>query len=510
MGGSVSDVAGDVASLAEPERGTVVGAPRSDATLRWAAIVGLVLTLVGCGGVLVSVLTLPAEEAAALNSGVAQILLAVGMAGLATAGAVLTRQQPRSVIAWLMLTTALAWVASSASLSAALALLRADSPLAPTAGWITNWAWLPAQALSMITLLRFPTGRLPSPRWRFADWAVLAWAGTTLVVTALLPGPLGAEALAPLTNPWGVSALGDVADPLLSGLFLVLPFLVLATAASPVVRWRRAGTRERRALRWIAVAAAIVAVSGPLALVAEAGEVLEGLAFLLIPIAIGAAVLREQLWDLDLRRRYDRLRAAREDERERLRHELHDSLGPVLGSISMRAEAARNLLDSGDRARVNELLESIGATTERALDEVRRLIDDLGPAALRDQDLTFALTEQLGAYGTTFPVTLGVSPDPLPALEERAAATAYLVVVEAVRNAARHSGGTHAVVSLSVRGGGLQVAVQDDGRGLGAAPPGLGRAGMAKRVADEGGRLTMADAPGGGTRVTLRLPGALR
>jgi signal transduction histidine kinase len=490
--------------------GRVAWLPPVGPFLRGLATVALVLVLVGVATFLTAVVRLPDEHAQELNSSVAASLLMVGMAGLALAGSVLARQQPRSTIAWLMLATAVAWVAATLSVVVAWTLLDTGSQHAAATGWVTNWAWVPPHALSMVMLLRFPTGRLPGPRWRPVERVVLAWAAVTVATTALLPGPLGAEVLAPLTNPVGWQPLQGVADTALSALFTILPILVLGSAAAPVVRWRRAGTRERAALRWIAVAAVGVAVAAPLSVVSRSGEVVQGVAGLLLPVAIGAAVLREQLWDLDLRRRYDRLTLAREQERERLRRELHDSLGPVLGSISMRAEAARNLLDGGDTTRLDGLLASIGTATEGALGEVRRLIDDLGPAALQDHQLLPALRDHLAAYADSFPVVVHARPDPLPPLDERAAATAYLVVAEAVRNAARHSGGSGAEVSLRVRGDRIRVEVRDDGRGIGSTPAGVGRSGMAGRVAAEGGRLTVEDGPTLGTVVRFELPGALR
>lgn len=469
--------------------------PSADAGLRLLAAAALVCAVLAATAFLATAALLPPTVVEELNSSVAAVLRTVGMVGLALAGAVLARQQPRSTMAWLMLGAALAWLVSIVPFFVALWLLDRGSAVAQVAGWVTNWVWVVAYALSMVMLLRLPTGRLPGPRWRLAERAVLAWAAITGATTALLPGPLGAEVLAPLTNPLGVEALGPVADGLLSALFAVLPVLIVVSAASLVVRWRRAGTRERGALGWVALAAVAVGISAPLALASETGEILQGAAGLLLPVAIGGAVLREELWDLDLRRRYDRLRLTRDQERARLRRELHDSLGPVLGSISMRAEAARNLLATGDTQRVEALLDSIGTETEGALTEVRRLIDDLGPTAVHDHDLVPALTVQLAAYADHFPVTLEVRPDPLPQLEERVAATAYLVVGEGVRNAARHSGGTGARVMLQVTGDRLSGEVRDDGAGLQGAPAGVGRSGMATRIAEEGGTLTVQDGP---------------
>ena len=484
--------------------------PRPDALLRLLASSGLVLALVAAGAVLAVLATGPMARDERLNSPVAVALQMVGMAGLAVAGATLARQQPRAAIAWLMLGTALAWTVAGLTLLVATALLARDDALAPAVGWLTNWSWVPAQGLALVMVLRFPDGRLPGSRWRPVEWAVVGWTALTAVVTAVLPGPLGAESLEPMTNPLGLPALEGISEELLSGLFLVLPVLVLAVCAAPVVRWRRAGAGDRRALRWLALAVAVLALSAPLAVVAEAGEILQGAAFLLIPLAVGTAVLRERLWDLDLRRRYGRLQEARLQERERLRRELHDGLGPPLGSVSMRAEAARNLLARGETDRVDDLLASIGETTERALADVRRLIDDLAPLPLREDDLQTALADHLEGYAQTFPVAVEAEPDPLPRLHDTAAATAYLVVLEAVRNAVRHSGGTRARVRLHADGRDLHVEVADDGVGVGAAPAGVGRTSMARRVAEGGGRLDLRDGPDGGTVLRFELPGAVR
>ncbi|WP_134772718.1 sensor histidine kinase [Ornithinimicrobium flavum] len=484
--------------------------PPANTWLRPVAVAGLVATVAGVATVLALLAAGATEGVEGFNSTVSFVLQMIGMAGLALAGATLARHRPREPIAWLMLGSAAAWVAGPLALLAALTLLARGHELALWAGWLTNWIWVPAQGLTTIMLLRFPNGRLPGRRWRVAEALVLAWTGLTTLTTAVLPGPLGAPALESLPNPLGVRVLEGISSPLLSGLFAVLPGLVVLACAAPVLRWRRAGERDRRALRWLALAALVVAVAAPLALLAEAGAVLQGVAFLLLPVAVGAAVVRDQLWGLDLRVRYDRLHAARLQERERLRRELHDSLGPALGSLSMRAEAARNLLARGETGRIDELLASIGTTTEEALGEVRRLIDDLGPAALQDQDLGAAVSEHVGVYADTFPITVSLHPDPLPDLDERAAATAYLVVVEAVRNAARHSGGAGARVRLAVVGDRLEVGVHDDGRGLTGSVEGTGRRGMARRAAAVGAELSVQEAVEGGCTVRLTVPGALR
>ncbi len=467
------------------------------------------LTLLGAAATLWYQVALPRGTAALLNSPVGTSLLLIGMCGLAGAGYLLARARPRSTMAWLMVVTACAWVWSYLVVGLAITATAAALPGSVALAWMTNWVWVPAQVLSALTLLRFPDGRLPGPRWRWVERSVLGWGAVTVLTTALLPGPLGSESLSPTTNPVGLSPLAGLLDGLLAVTFALLPAVVLAAAAAPVLRWRAAGRAERRQLLWVAAVAVALAASAPLSLLSGAGELLQGLAYLLLPGAIAAAVLREQLWDLDLHHRFDRLRATRLQERERLRHDLHDSLGPLLGSVSMRAEAGRNLLHAGDTGRVDTVLADIGDVVDEALTEVRRLIDELGPSALVEHDLAEALREHVATYDGTFPVTLVPGSDP-GLLDPRVSEAAYLIAIEAVRNAARHSGAPGCEVRIEESAGALVVTVTDRGRGMTDAAPGVGRRAMARRAESVGGRLTVTAADGGGSTVRAELPGSRR
>ena len=474
---------------------------------RGSAALVLTLTLAGAVASLWFVVALPPQRTAGLSSPAATALLLVGMAGLAFAAHVLARHRPGAVLATLMAGCAAAWVTSHLVLGLAVTATDRGWPGTSVLGWLSNWVWVPGHVLAMLTLLRFPTGAVPGPGWQWVERGVVAWGALTATVTALLPGPLGAEPLAPATNPLGVPALAAPLESALAVLFTLLPLLIVASAVAPVVRWRGARQRERRQLLWVAAAAVPIAVSAPLALWSRTGDLLQGLAFLLLPGAIGIAVLREQLWDLDLRRRFDRLTVVREQERDRLRHDLHDSLGPLLGAIAMRAEAGQNLLVSGRPDRVADLLGDIGRTCEDALAEVRRMIDALGPAALVDHDLGAALRRHLGQYADTFPVHLSAVGD-FSTLDPRTAEAGYLIAGEAVRNAARHSGATGCEVRLVESEGALTVEVTDRGRGLAGSAPGLGRSTMSRRAEVVGGSLAIEEPPEGGLRVTARLPGA--
>lgn len=249
----------------------------------------------------------------------------------------------------------------------------------------------------------------------------------------------------------------------------------------------------------------LVAVT-PLALAFEAGEVAEGLAWLLVPAAIAYAVLRHGLWDLDLRRRFDRLRLVREAERTRLQHDLHDSLGPMLGSIAMRVEAARNLVAAGSSAAdIDRVLTSIGTDAETAVVEVRRFIDELGPSALADGDLLSALDELVAHYREAGLSVTFVRPDELPAVGAAAEIAVYRVASEALRNVLRHAEARRCRISLRVDGEGVTLDVIDDGVGLRGQPAGVGRRAMAQRIGDLGGVFSVSEPESGGVHVSARL-----
>jgi two-component system NarL family sensor kinase len=185
-------------------------------------------------------------------------------------------------------------------------------------------------------------------------------------------------------------------------------------------------------------------------------------------------------------------------------------LGPLLGSISMRVEAARNLIAAGaTAAEVDRVLKSIGGETEAAVVEVRRFIDELGPSALADTDLVTALGELVAGYADAGPqVTLDV-PEQLPPLDTAAEVALYRVAGEAVRNAVRHSDAQHCQVTIRIDGSDLVLEVVDDGVGLGGQPAGVGRRAMAERVSALGGTFELTDRAAGGVAVGARLIGAL-
>jgi len=208
--------------------------------------------------------------------------------------------------------------------------------------------------------------------------------------------------------------------------------------------------------------------------------------------------------------------AAREEERRRLRRDLHDGLGPALTGIAFKADAARNTLPA-EAAKASELLSELRADTTAAIADIRRLVYDLRPPALDDLGLigsvrqqSARLTRRPGGGNVAVQISAPESLPPLPAAVEVAA---YRIITEALTNAARHSGATRIEVRLVLAtssgpvGDRLRIEVRDDGSGPGDRwQPGVGLISMRDRAAELGGSCQAGPDPAGGGRVIASLP----
>jgi two-component system NarL family sensor kinase len=222
-----------------------------------------------------------------------------------------------------------------------------------------------------------------------------------------------------------------------------------------------------------------------------------------ISVAVRATELAEELT-----RSREQTISAREEERRRLRRDLHDGLGPVLTGVVLNAEAARRLVRS-DPDRSETLIGDLRDQTTAALEDIRRLVYGLRPPALDSLGLVGALQE----YAMTLPqrsslrVTVEAA-TPLDDLPAAAEVAAYRIVTEALTNVTRHSNASAATVVLSRDGGELRVAVHDDGVNAGTGwQPGVGLTSIRERAAELGGRCTIAlDRTGGRIDVWLPVP----
>jgi signal transduction histidine kinase len=217
---------------------------------------------------------------------------------------------------------------------------------------------------------------------------------------------------------------------------------------------------------------------------------------------VGPAVQAVRLHQ-DLLRSRAELVALREDERRRLRRDLHDGLGPALAAIGLKAGLAAREVPPDSTAR--GLLGEIGTEVKASLGDIRRLVEALRPPALDELGLLGAVRSRAAAL--TGDVSIDVSgldwAGAPPAAIEIAA---YRIAIEAMTNAVRHSGGTHCVVSITVDDDAVEVMVRDDGHGLiPDRKPGVGLRSMQERADEVGGTLSVESAAQG-TIVSARLP----
>jgi signal transduction histidine kinase len=198
--------------------------------------------------------------------------------------------------------------------------------------------------------------------------------------------------------------------------------------------------------------------------------------------------------------------AAVEEERRRLRRELHDGLGPRLSGVAFTSDAARNLIRT-DPAAAERMVAQLRADTVTAIEEIRRMVYAMRPPALDELGLVPALRQQAVGLRNRAgqPVSVSVSaPEVFPDLPAAVEVAAYRIVTEALTNVARHSTSASASVRLDPASDGLHVEVLDQGSS-GAWRPGVGLSSMRERAAELGGTLEAGPGPSGG-RVAALLP----
>jgi signal transduction histidine kinase len=220
---------------------------------------------------------------------------------------------------------------------------------------------------------------------------------------------------------------------------------------------------------------------------------------------LGAA-LHARLLRQDLQRARERLVVAREEERRRLRRDLHDGIGPALAGLTLKTETARALLPPGSDGASGQL-HDLSEEIRRTVVDVRRLVEGLRPPALDELGLAGACAQAVDRLtaGSGLAASVQASDD-LPALPAAVEVAAYRIVVEAVTNTVRHARARHCRVSMTCTPAGLTVEVTDDGTGPAAAgQPGHGLAIMRERAEELGGTVTVRDGSPGVT-VQARLP----
>jgi hypothetical protein len=223
----------------------------------------------------------------------------------AVVGAVLATKRPAHPVGWLFGTFAAAFAVSVLAAAYATVGLAAipEWPGARLAAWAFTWLWLAYVSLLELAFLLFPDGHVAGRRWRWAGVAIVGLNVLHALARAFRPGPLEDRAI---DNPVGLPALAGLPDPatLLGPLFFVG---LLVALASPLARLRRASGVEREQIKWVASAGVLLALgvvlSGGLQQLGV-DAVLSDLCYVVgvvaVPIAMGIAILRYRLYDIDV------------------------------------------------------------------------------------------------------------------------------------------------------------------------------------------------------------------
>jgi signal transduction histidine kinase len=214
----------------------------------------------------------------------------------------------------------------------------------------------------------------------------------------------------------------------------------------------------------------------------------------------------------DLRRSSVAVVSAREEERRRLRRDLHDGLGPTLTGVSLGMRTAVRQLDrsieSGSNTPSRELLVRLADEIDSAVVELKRIVRDLRPTALDQLGLVGALAEFTRKFEDDLEIHLALptESDPLPAAVEVAV---YRIVTEAVTNVVRHANAASCWLTM-VTGATVEIDVIDDGVGISAlASEGIGLTAMRERASELGGAVRFLPNTPRGTHVHVQLPAAL-
>ncbi|MBA3349668.1 MAG: hypothetical protein H0T12_03835, partial [Actinobacteria bacterium] len=229
--------------------------------------------------------------------------------GFATIGGLIGSRHPRNPIGWIMCVSAIAFTMGGAM--GEYAQYSLDERVLPGFGlsaWFSVWTWSVGASLPpTLLLLLFPDGRPPSWRWRPVAWVT----GVAIVVLtssiAFEPGKFDDY---PTSNPFGVPLIYDALRPLVGAATIALLGCAFASIVSLIFRFRRAENQERLQLKWLAFAVALVGLAAAISVVIEStADSKDGLIELsnlivtasmsTIPIAIGVAVLKHRLYNID-------------------------------------------------------------------------------------------------------------------------------------------------------------------------------------------------------------------
>ena len=444
----------------------------------------------------------------------------------------------------------LKWVLVGAGLTVAL-LVAAFAVPAAAAPYLVGLGMLPLPAACLLAVARYGLWEVDLVINRSLVYGALTAAvvGLYVAVVGLLGGLAGRGTGAPLIATAVVAVLaqplhlrlqrvvnrlvhGDVRDPYAALARLgeqleaardpeavadeVLPQVVAAAARvlrSPVALVLRDGSV-------VAAGGSVVEPATETVVLSYAGETLGELRVggrpggfsradhrLLAGLSRQAAVaVHGVLLGRDLQHSRELLVSAREEERRRLRRDLHDGVGPALAAAALQVETARDVYPRDPEA-ADAILDRASLRLRAVVDDVRAAVHGLRPATLDDLGLPGALAELAGRFDAPGRSVTAVVAD-VPGRSAAVDAAAYLVAAEAVTNATRHAAASRVCIELRPAPHGLVLTVTDDGLGLPDRPvPGVGLRSMRERAEELAGTLVVRPAATAtGTTVELWLP----
>ena len=237
------------------------------------------------------------------------VLFVIPILAFPTVGAVVASRRPRHPVGWLFLGVGLLFGLGALAPEYADFSLYAKPGSLPVTGvfvWASSWIDTMVFLSIAFLLLLFPTGSLPSRRWRPVLWLAIAAATLGFLTSAFKPGPIWEDTLN-VDNPLGVGALGGLLDTVGTVVWLSFAGTILLAVTSVIVRFRHAHGDEREQLKWIALAALLVALAfigvNSTGHLGRAGDTvatgLFAVALAAIPIASGLAILRYRLYEID-------------------------------------------------------------------------------------------------------------------------------------------------------------------------------------------------------------------
>jgi signal transduction histidine kinase len=367
--------------------------------------------------------------------------------------------------------------------------------------------WVPT-ALEGVINVRFPSGR-PSSRWGYwLDRALCVGIPLGLVGTYLgnsVTSDLG-DLGRPLPNDRFVD--GTWVTPVGDAALVLVPVLILLgilAGIGVIVRCFRATGIEREQLQWRAAGAAVSLLLFPLVV----SGIVSGASMAVVPLVFVSTlvipVLRYQLWSGDpvpRRRRVGPLVSrrtlieAQEEERRRLRRDLHDGLGPMLTGLRLTLDAVQAQFVN-DPAQALEHLATAREASAEVISDLRGLVHGLRPPALDELGLAGSLRLHLASLVRNSPLEVTLDADEHLAPPAAVEVAVYRSASEAVTNVMRHSTARRCQVAVATSGRSVVLTVDDDGHVFGAWQAGVGLTSMRERAVELGGTFIASSGPSG-------------